>query len=246
MLTRGGGSLEDLAAFNAESIARRIAAAKIPVVAAIGHETDVTIADFAADRRAATPSAAAEMVTPDSVELLARLAALEAALTSKMAARLRLQRSTLTAARRRLVHPGRTLQQRLLRIDELAERLAAAQSVRLQRMRTAVRHQVELLQRANPARRIGLVRQEVERLQDRLEAAAANHRTRAKAHVAALDRALQAVSPLATLERGYAIVAKPDGSRWGKPITAAAETRAGDAIVAHLADGTLHARVEDG
>ena len=245
VVARGGGSLEDLAAFNLEAVARRIAAARIPVVAAIGHETDFTIADFVADRRAPTPSAAAEMVTPDGVDLLARLAGLEAVLTSKMVARMRLQGSLLAATQRRLVHPGRTLQQRALRIDELAERLAAALQANLQRARLALRHQGELLLRASPQRRLGVAEQSVERLQDRLVAASANNRERAKAKVATLARALNAVSPLATLERGYAIVAKPDGSRWGKPITAAAQARGGDAIVAHLADGILRARVED-
>ena len=245
VITRGGGTLEDLAAFNLESVARRIAAARIPVVAAIGHETDVTLADFVADRRAPTPSAAAEMVTPDSVEVLARLAGLEAALASRLAARMALRRSLLAAVQRRLVHPGRALQQRMQRNDELAERLAAGLHANLQRAHTALQHQGELLLRASPRLRLGIARQSVERLQGRLAAAAANNRERAGASVAALARGLNAVSPLATLERGYAIVAKPDGSRWGRPITSAAQAQGGDPIVAHLADGTLHARIED-
>ena len=245
IVTRGGGSLEDLAAFNHETVARRIAAARIPVVAAIGHETDVTIADFVADQRAPTPSAAAEMVTPDRLELSARLTALEAAITSKLGARMHLQRSLLAATRRRLVHPGRTLQQRLLRTDELAERLRTALNANVQRAQTALRHQGELLRRASPQPRVDRFGQSVEHLQDRLAAATANHTKRTEAKLATLTRALSAVSPLATLARGYAIVAKPDGSRWGKPITAAAQAQSGDAIVAHLADGTLRARVQE-
>ena len=215
------------------------------MIAAIGHETDFTIADFVADRRAPTPSAAAEMATPDGADLLARLADLEAALTSKMAARMRLQGSLLAATQRRLVHPGRALRQQARHVDELAERLATALQAHLQRARMGLRHQGELLLRASPRRRMGVAAQSVERLHERLAAAANGNRERAKAKVATLARALNAVSPLATLERGYAIVAKPDGSRWGKPITAAAQAQGGDAIVAHLADGTLHARIED-
>ena len=244
VLTRGGGSLEDLAAFNLEAVARRIAAARIPVVSAIGHETDVTIADFVADRRAPTPSAAAEMVTPDGVELLARLARLEASLASRMAERLRWRDALLGGARRRLIHPGRALRQRLQRADELAERLAAAQRWRLGQARAALAHQRALFERAAPTLRVAAARERIERLRTRLIDAAALGRSRAAARVDALTRALRAVSPMATLERGYAIVARPDGSRWGKAVTSTGQVGAGDAVALHLADGTLQARVE--
>ena len=245
VVTRGGGSLEDLATFNLESVARRIAAASIPVVAAIGHETDVTIADFVADQRASTPSAAAELVTPDGSELLQRLTALEGALVARLEATLHLRRQLLTAFERRLVHPQRALEQRLLRLDELAERLTAAARTAQQRRATALLHQAQLLARATPLRGIDTAGQRVRRAQQRLGNAATALQSRFRQQVLALARALNGVSPLATLERGFAIVAKPDGTRWGRPVTAAAQVTVGETLLAHLADGTVQAHVAD-
>ena len=244
IVTRGGGSLEDLAAFNLESVARRIAASSIPVVAAIGHETDVTIADFVADQRASTPSAAAEMVTPDSNELRQRLAELESALTVRLNAKLRLQRQLLTTIEQRLVHPRRALDQRLLRLDELAERLGLAMQAALQGRTVAVRHQRQLLARASPLQRIERARDHIDRARDRMGKTVGVLHDRAGDRLGALARALGAVSPLATLDRGFAIVAKPDGTRWGKPVTSVAQVASGETICTHLADGTLQATVD--
>ena len=243
VVTRGGGSLEDLAAFNLESVARRIADATIPVVAAIGHETDVTIADFVADRRAPTPSAAAELVTPDRRELLRRLAGLEQALVARFGAKIRLQHQLLTAVRRRLVHPRRALEQRMLRVDELTERLSVAMQGTLQRKSTSLAHQRQLLTRATPLRRVGLAADRVRQAHGRLNGAADVMRQRLQDRLNALGRALNAVSPLATLERGFAIVAKPTGTRWGEPINSVTQAAAGDRLLAHLADGTLRTQV---
>ena len=243
VLTRGGGSLEDLAAFNLESVARRIAAAEIPVVSAVGHETDVTIADFVADMRAPTPSAAAELVTPDRLELEDRLRRLQSAIVSRTANQVRADTRLLAAVRRRLVHPGRTLEQRMQRADELAERLANATTARLTRARTAFAHQAQLLARSNPGARIGQARERVARARSRLAVAGESSRDRGATRVAALVRALNAVSPLATLDRGYAIVAKPDGSAWGRPVVTVDDARPGEVVEAHLADGSLQATV---
>lgn len=243
VVTRGGGSLEDMAAFNLESVARRIAATTIPVVAAIGHETDVTIADFVADRRAPTPSAAAELVTPDRRELLRRLAGLERALVARFDAKVRLQHQLLTAVGRRLVHPRRAIEQRMLRVDELAERFSVAVQGTLQRKSTSLAHQRQLLARATPRRRVGLAGDRVGHARVRLDAAASAMRDRLSDRLNAVGRALNAVSPLATLERGFAIVAKPAGTRWGEPIDSVAQATSGDILLAHLADGTLQTKV---
>ena len=245
IVTRGGGSLEDLAAFNLESVARRIAAARIPVIAAIGHETDVTIADFAADRRAPTPSAAAELATPDGRELLQRVARYAAAITNLGRTRLRTDQRLLGAVRNRLVHPGRALEQRMQRADELADRLNGAARALLDRAQTTLDHRRALLERLSPARRIDAAGEQVLRAHARLLSAEVSSRATAASRLSGLARALQAVSPLATLDRGYAIVAKPDGSRWGTPLVSAQEAAAGEELLAHLKDGRLHVQVTE-
>lgn len=244
VLTRGGGSLEDLAAFNLESVARRIAAARIPVVSAVGHETDVTIADFVADRRAPTPSAAAEMVTPDRRDLEDRLRRFEAALLARIGTRLDVDHRLLAATRQRLVHPGRTLEQRMLRTDELGERLLGAMSATVARSRTSLVHRVQLLARCSPAARLVPAQERVVRAAARLRTTASTSAEQAQTRLTTLSRALNAVSPLATLHRGFAIVAKPDGSRWGRPVKSVEDVERGDAIIAHLADGAVQATVE--
>lgn len=244
VLTRGGGSLEDLAAFNLESVARRIAAARVPVVSAIGHETDVTIADFVADRRAPTPSAAAEMVTPDRHDLENRLRRAEAALVARIGTRLDVDHRLLAATRRRLVHPGRTVEQQMLRTDELGERLIGAMSGKIARTRTDLAHRVQLLARCNPSARLKPAHERVEHAATRLRSSASMSAEQAQARLGTLTRALNAVSPLATLARGFAIVAKPDGSRWGRPVASVADVERGEPIIAHLADGAVHATVE--
>ena len=245
IVTRGGGSLEDLAAFNLESVARRIASARVPVIAAIGHETDVTIADFVADCRAATPSAAAELATPDGSALDAHLARINATITNAINNRLATDGRLLAANSNRLVHPGRSLEQRMQRADELTERLLAATHAALERARTALRHGRHLVERSSPLKLTDLAAGQVQRGRERLEAGVLMTLERSGGRLGGLVRALHAVSPLATLERGYAIIAKPDGSRWGKPAVSVKEVQQGDDVVAHLKDGTLRARVTE-
>ena len=246
LLTRGGGSLEDLMAFNSAALARRMAQCPIPIISAVGHETDVTIADFVADQRAPTPSAAAEMATPDRAELLLRVRRRAGTLTGRALDQVQSERRVLAATRRRLVHPARSLEQRMQRADELRERLVrtierrtAASGARLDTAR-------RLLARANPDVLIKRAADRAARAREELGVAAQRRLDASQSAVASLRRALRAVSPLDTLDRGYAIVSRPDGTRWGAVITDAGGTRAGEAIQAHLASGTIDATVTAG
>jgi exodeoxyribonuclease VII large subunit len=241
ILARGGGSLEDLWAFNDERLARVIAASTLPVVSGVGHEIDFTIADFVADARAPTPSAAAELVVPDRLAFLQALARTAQRLDFCMRRELQALAARLAGTRRRLelAHPGVRLLQQAQRLDELGLRLAAAARTGLQRERLRLAHGCERLMRCSPGQLLRERGDRYERLRGRLDHAAQGQMARAAHRLALARRALDTVSPLATLSRGYAIVTRADGAL----LTDASAAAPGEEIEAHLARGTLIARV---
>ncbi len=242
LLVRGGGSLEDLWAFNDESLARSIAAIGLPLIAGIGHEIDFTIADFVADLRAPTPSAAAELAVPDA---LAWFQALDVTAGRLRAAAMRLHRGrgdALMRAGRRLeqLHPAQAIAQRAQRLDELQSRSAAAvrRGIRAREERL-LRLRAEL-QRESPALRLAVLRQRIEHAGARLVPSARNCVALAGSLLQASVRGLEAMSPLATLARGYAIVTLAAS---GAVLRDPAAAPPGTELEARVAGGRLRARV---
>ena len=242
ILARGGGSLEDLWAFNDERVARAIRACRLPVVSGVGHEIDFTIADLAADARAPTPSGAAELVVPESRACLEVLARGAQRLTAGMQRELRVNGARLENTRRRLklAHPGVRLQQQMQRLDELAQRLGAAAHAGLHRDQMRLAHGITALVRRSPDQLVREYRVRHQGAGARLQHAAGECLSRAQHRLALAQRALNAVSPLATLTRGFAIVTRATG---GTLLTDAAAVAAGEEIEARLARGSLRARV---
>jgi exodeoxyribonuclease VII large subunit len=243
ILARGGGSLEDLWAYNDERVARAIHACRLPVVSGVGHEIDFTIADFVADVRAPTPSGAAELVAPDGAACLAAVLRTAQRLAACMRGELRTHAARLDATRRRLgqVHPGVRLQQQMQRLDDLGQRLSGAARAGLHGERHRLAELTERLVRRSPDRLVHAQRTRHQGLAARLEHAAAQCVARAGHRLALAQRGLDAVSPLATLARGFAVVT--DAS--GRLLVDADTVQAGDQIKARLARGTLTARVTD-
>jgi exodeoxyribonuclease VII large subunit len=241
ILARGGGSLEDLWAFNDERVARAIHACTIPVVAGVGHEIDVTIADFVADARAPTPSGAAEHVTPDRVACLEALAKTANRLSLAARRELRGLGAHLDAVSARLqqAHPGMRVLQQIQRLDDLQQRMSGAAQAGLHRRRSELADALARLLQHSPERRVRAYAQHHGALQSRLEHAARAALARTAHRLDLAARALDAVSPLATLARGFAIVTRADGSL----VRAADAVAVGEEIEARLAQGQVTARV---
>jgi len=241
IIARGGGSIEDLAGFNDEALAREIAASELPVVSAIGHETDFTIADFVADLRAPTPSAAAELVTEAQHRVEEHIAQLSFRMSRAcryqlLHARQRLAELSADSVFARLQDGFGRKQQR---VDELRYRIESAWSLSLERRRQRLAHARERLSRQDVARRVVLIKTRHDALRQRLEFASAHLlRNSLERHSAAQTR-LHALSPLAVLQRGYALVF----DERGRLLKAAKNASEGSTITARLAQGELSARV---
>ncbi|MDP1653268.1 MAG: exodeoxyribonuclease VII large subunit [Rhodocyclaceae bacterium] len=215
LVVRGGGSIEDLWAFNDEAVARRIAVSPAPTICGVGHETDTTIADYVADRRAATPTAAAELASTGWFEAAAEVAALDAVLRRTMQDALEARMQALDRLALRLVHPAQRLAAGQQRLELLARRLHAAMQQRLsQQPRLA-------------------------RLDHRLRQAMAAQVSRQRQRLSHCQGALVALSPHATLQRGYSIVRSADDNI----VRSAAQLADGDILKLQFASGTATARV---
>lgn len=243
VIARGGGSLEDLQAFNEEPVARAIARCNIPIVSGIGHETDFTIADFVADLRAPTPSAAAEAITPDQQEWLARIEHLQKSLLQKMRASLTRRTQLLQWVDKRLeqLHPGRNLHNQAQRLDDLEIRLKRAITVNCERSAARVSATAAHLSRHNPQHRLQMLDSLCDRFRQRLHAGMRILISRQDKRFRELARALETVSPLATLSRGYAVVSE-DAS--GTILRSAQQTRPGEKVTARLSTGKLLCEVK--
>ena len=242
IVARGGGSMEDLWAFNDEAVARAIRAAPMPVVTGIGHEIDFTIADFVADLRAPTPSGAAELVVPDSSTWRATLSKLSHRLQQTLTRRLTDDRGSLQQLRRRLelTHPGHRVNQAAQKLDELTQRLGAAWT--LQRSQRATRlHRLEArLAGVSPRHHLEVLRERLTRLDHRLQQAWLHEFQQRQQRLALASRTLNAVSPLAVLDRGYALVTLADS---GRLVQNSSQAPIGTLIEARVANGKLRAQV---
>jgi len=242
IVARGGGSIEDLWAFNDETVARAIRSLPMPVVTGIGHEVDFTIADFVADLRAPTPSGAAELVVPDGATWRTGFARLAQRLLQALRRQLRNDSDYLVAMRRRLAlaHPGQRLRQNAQRLDELEQRLGSRVQLLLSDRRHRLQTLTTRLARTSPKAEVQRLTHRHAVLDERLRRALPQRLEVLRQTLGTLARTLDAVSPLATLDRGFALVTRVTD---GALLRDAGAVDTGDLIDTRLAKGTLRARV---
>jgi exodeoxyribonuclease VII large subunit len=235
---RGGGSIEDLWAFNDEKLARAIAASPIPVISAVGHEIDFTIADFVADLRAPTPSAAAELVVKNTSDLVSKLQALERLLVLSVNKHLKTELQKVDSFARRLVDPKKTLQNLMQRNDELFTRLNAG----VLKFFKHAHLQLQILQGklVTPDQVISDYRGQIDLLSTKLENEMQQELDMKEAHLKRMMSMLESMSPLKVVERGYSMTTK------GKElIKSAKQAKVGDEIEIRLMEGSLKAQVTE-
>jgi exodeoxyribonuclease VII large subunit len=237
---RGGGSVEDLWAFNEEAVARAIHASRIPVVSAVGHEVDFTIADFVADVRAPTPSAAAEIVVPNRADLIVAVGGLKERLLERVQDVLVLRRERWAGLRARLGSPEAPLRQVAQRLDDLGARLAQARAFRLRAARERVEHGRKLLLNLRPDRAVALHRAGVRQMERALAPALRRHLAHLRQRLQARMDLLDSLSPLTVLKRGYAIA--QDAA--GRPVHSVRGAAPGDPLTVRLLDGRLETEVK--
>jgi len=240
ILARGGGSLEDLQPFNTEGLTREIFTSKIPIISAVGHETDYTLADFVADLRAPTPSAAAEVVAPLKTDLERQSIDLKRKLMTALSNYLRFQRTYLREFSRRLIDPRKKIQDLRLRTDDLTIRLMRACNQDIRQRRERLQWRLEKLNTLSPAARLPFLNSKHEQLYHNLQLSMHNYLVNKFTDLHTKQSKLKALSPMAILERGYSITrSHPDA----QVIRDAGKVATGDRLQILLGTGSLEANV---
>lgn len=239
LLTRGGGSLEDLWTFNLESVARAVASIQTPIVSAIGHEIDIAITDFVADLRAPTPSVAAELMVPDGQEMLQNIDGEFRHLNVLMASQLREHQLTLDKLNLRLVSPESYLQQAWMRLDDIASRLQRSAGQTLAGANNQLDNLGARLSNQSPSFALATAKEKLQRLKNGLDSGINRHLQSQTNSVAIMARMLDGMSPLHTLGRGYAFI-RDDANAL---VTKTEYAKVGDSVTAQLQDGIIVATV---
>lgn len=242
IIARGGGSLEDLQAFNDEQVARAIAASLLPIVSAVGHETDVTIADFVADLRAPTPTAAAELVSPHVEDYLQQIKHIYHRLLRVFIQQLEKWQMQCKHLQTRLKHPGQRLAEQSQQLDHQWQRLCQAWQLASHRWQLNLHQTEHHLLQTSPLNQLSFMKQQLTKQQLTLIHAIKNLQQRYQLTLAAKVGELEALSPLQTLARGYSITT--DASS-GKIIAQSKAVNIGQILKVRLAEGELLCEVRE-
>ncbi|ATC85599.1 exodeoxyribonuclease VII large subunit [Pseudoalteromonas arctica] len=241
ILGRGGGSLEDLWCFNHEQLARAIFKSELPIVSAVGHEIDTTISDYVADVRAATPSAAAELVSPNTQELHNKVTQLVNRLSNAFKHGIADKRALATQLQHRLnlCHPRNQLNQKSQRLDELSIALQQAMRHRLYQQERTLNNLTPRLMRQSPDKKLATASHQLSQLQARLNQAIQHQLQQANNSLALQASRLDSVSPLNVLARGYSITK----TQQGKVVKSVGQIKTGDVLITELVDGSIESQV---